>query len=83
MYMRGLWKILHTTKKRLKKKLRFWEVFCVNDFSALSFIVCVLTYWIIKKYNRRINEWANKILLNHKHKEKEEIIFVKERNMIT
>lgn len=56
-------------------------MFCVNDFSALSFIVCVLTYWIIKKYNR-INEWANKILLNHKHKEKEEIIFVKERNMI-
>lgn len=31
-----------------KKKLRFWEVVCVNDFSALLFIVCVLTYWIIK-----------------------------------
>lgn len=31
-----------------KKKLRFWEVVCVNDFSALPYIVCVLTYWIIK-----------------------------------
>lgn len=53
-----------------KKKIKILgSGLCQWLFSTTFYSLCfnILNY---KKYNRKINEWTNKIILNHKHKEK-------------